>query len=278
MNLIFLHIPKTAGSTYLDIINRNYESAKLFQIDGLRPEISFKALDSLPKNKRNQLEMICGHRTLNVHKGFEQKFRYVTFLRNPIDQYISNYHYIRRTKEHNFFSIVSEMNSIEEFIDFSYKYDWNNIQTRHLSGSATNMSLENVKFSLHGDENLRIAKNNLLELIDYVFLTEKFEESLVVAKHEFNWKNIYFEPRNVTKGRTKIEEYSPNIIDKIAQLQKYDIQLYDVALKKYNELKSNMVIDFAAELEYLNVENHKFRRRQEFVKRIKDFRKFMTFR
>jgi hypothetical protein len=250
-NIIFLHIPKTAGTTFLDILKRNYRADEIFQVDGLKPEISFKSLFNSDQKERDKIKAICGHMTLNIHMSFKQKFRYLTFLRNPVEQYISNYYYIKRIKVHNFYEEVNAMKSIGEFIDFSYRMNWNNIQTRHLSGIAKNMTYSNIDFNKDGCKYLNIAKDNLNSLLDYVFITEEFDDALILIKHIIGWKHISYKKHNVTINRPKIENHSEATIEAIKELQKFDIELYNMAKEKYHNLKMEHNLNWEKEHFYL---------------------------
>lgn len=264
MRTVFFHIPKTAGTTLLDIISRNYNKDVLYKVDGLNYLDSLKQLELMNPADRDRLEMICGHRTLDVHTLLKVKPTYISFFRDPVDQFISNFFYTKRTKEHKFYDIVRRMKGIEEFMEFSRKYDWNNDQTRHLSGVATDMSFENVKFNQFGMECLAKAKANLDTLIDYPFLTEEFDIALIIAKHKLNWINIHYESKNVTEHRRSTDDYSQGIIGEIKELQKYDIMLYAAVLDKYQKIKDSLNIDYEMELNQLALSNKRFKKKLNF--------------
>lgn len=259
--LIFIHIPKTAGTTFLQILSKNYSADRSFTVDGLKMVESIETYKKLSLSDKQNLELIKGHFTLNLHSYLPGgNFSYVTFLREPFDHFISTYYYIKRTKEHNYYNEVNKMKSIEEFIDFRYKNNQDNLQTRHMSGSATDMSYNPIDFCLEGDKYFEIAKSNITNLVEHVFVSEHFDEALIYLKHKLGWKNITYRKANVTKDRPAKEKFSSDILDRIGELCKYDLMLYEIAKDKFKKNKSTLNIDWKEEIQNFESRNYLYNR------------------
>ena len=62
-----------------------------------------------------------------------------------------------------------------------------------------------------------------------VGLTDRFDETLALAKTLFGWKIENYGSFNVTKGRPRKDEVPSEIRDVIAERYQYDMQLYEYA-------------------------------------------------
>ena len=248
MTYIFIHIPKTAGTTFLNIIKRNYEPNKRFIIDGLRPFESIDKFKSLSIDRKQSFQMIGGHFSLGLHEFLNDFSGYITYLRNPIDHFISTYYYIKRIKLHKQYEIANDFKNINDFICFRKKQNQDNLQTRHLSGIATDMEKGTICFDKEGDKYFKVAKENLLDKIKYVFVTDRMDESLLYLNKVLNWNKINYRRENVTHDRPKLEDFSKNTIEKIREITRYDIQLYELAREKHTSLINSLDINFESEI------------------------------
>ena len=66
--LIFLHIPKTAGTTLNRIIEWQYSPFEIFTIDPYRIRATPERLKRLPEERRRRLRVVRGHMLYGVHK------------------------------------------------------------------------------------------------------------------------------------------------------------------------------------------------------------------
>lgn len=101
--MIFLHLPKTAGTTFREVLQR-HPTLKVRLVEGGHPEILEKIKEKpvFVKTLARQNDVIMGHlifdpRPFNALAG---KVFFVSLLREPIDRAISHYKHVRRTPEH----------------------------------------------------------------------------------------------------------------------------------------------------------------------------------
>ena len=223
--VVFVHIPKTAGSTLHTILDDFYQL--VFHVDGLSAQQSLQKFYALSKEQQNSFEVVKGHLTLRLLEYIENPF-VITYLRNPVDLFLSQYYYVKRANKSKHHKDVKNM-SIEDFIEFVKAKGYDNLQTRHLSNATLHITDESSKpidFDTQGEEMLAKAKINM-DTFDMVFDVKDFDASLIVLKKSLNWKKTpYYLAKNVTKKRTLQTALSDDLIGKIEALNTYDMQLY----------------------------------------------------
>ena len=115
---------------------------------------------------------------------------FLTYLRDPVDRFLSDYYYVQRATWNRNHEIVKDL-GLEEFTDFAIENCLENTQVRHLSNSIYDQPGElSPKMSEHGDDLLAKAKANL-DRFKYIFTTKQFDLSLVLLQKDLGWgKNL----------------------------------------------------------------------------------------
>ena len=203
---IFLHIPKTGGTTLNSIFTRQYTVKEFHNHDLFdRKVIPFSELN---EDQKRRINAISGHHFYGVHEFFNKPYLYFTMLRHPVDRVLSLYYYL---KENNYpgYEWMKEM-TLEEFIEATPEA--HNNQTTLLCGYLTNPNVE-------------LAKERL-KSFDMVGITELFDESLFLLKKTFKWRDIDYRKVNITKFRLKKEEVPEETIRLIEKYNEMDMQVY----------------------------------------------------
>ncbi len=245
--LIFLHIPKTGGTTLTEIIERQYDVNNVFNIKRNFQD-SIQKLIKLGK-KSERVACIKGHITFGIHRYLPGEFTYITLLRDPVEKTISEYYYIQRSPEHPLFNkIKSDEIDIKKF---THKYLQNNSQTKLIAGQQADENTDANKI-------LELAKENIRQHFAFVGITEMFDESLLVMQNIFKWNNIFYNMRNVTAERPGIQDLPLELIDSIRDTNKADIELYnfakDLLIEKFKNLElNNKKVKFQEEKQRYNL-------------------------
>ncbi len=220
--VIFLHIPKTAGSTLHHIIRRQYRPRHIYHMGSQAdaPDKFKKQSDA----QRAQIRVLMGHFEMGIDAFLPQPSTYFTVLRDPMARAVSYFSHVRRDADHYCHELVTtNQMDLETFIASGEDVMMDNGQTRMLAGV-----LYNIPFGQCGEDVLAAAKRNLRDRFAFVGLTERFDESLLLMRHHFGWRNLYYTRRNVSPPSHK-KQLPETTVTAVRQTNQLDTTLYAYA-------------------------------------------------
>jgi hypothetical protein len=170
--------------------------------------------------ERNSFDVVRGHYFFGLHRYVDRPFKYITFLRDPLDRVISLYNHDKKApgSVHHV-----EANSLDlySFCEQGvYKDELNNGQVRRLSGV-------NPEFSECEDWMLEKAIENIDKHFAAVGLVERYDESLWMLHDVLSWKfpPVYHKAMvNKERGRPDVSIKTKALIEELNVL---DRKLYD---------------------------------------------------
>ena len=222
--LIFLHIPKTAGTTLNRIIEWQYSPFEIFTMDPYRIRATPERLKRLPERRRRRLRMVRGHMLYGVHESLPQGATYFTMLRDPVARALSTYYFILRRPLNPLHRKVKGGGlTIEDCIQqFPQRH---NLQCRLIAGVKDAASI--------GDERLLdMAKEHLNKSFSVVGIAERFEESLMLMATTFDWEIPFYKNCKVSKTRPQI---NPGTVEMIRDHNRLDVELYEFSKRLFEE-------------------------------------------
>ena len=95
--LYFLHIPKTAGTTLSTIIDGQFQQNNIFPIQKWTDFFSYSESLQNP----NSYKLFRGHLGYGFYHYIRKKPKFLTMLRNPLDQLVSLYFHQMTSAEKN---------------------------------------------------------------------------------------------------------------------------------------------------------------------------------
>lgn len=218
--LIFLHIPKAAGSTLTLVLSRQYPPEATFLTGGPRRP-GLEQLEALPMTERARFDCLAGHMRFGVHRLLPGPSRYITMVRDPVARVVSAYYYIRGFPEHPVHErIVRDGLSLEQYACLGASDEQVRILSGDPGGPATRVMLEQ-------------ARRNIEEHFVAVGLTERFEEFMLLMRRLLGWRRVYFRPRNVTPVRPHHDTLPPSVIATIEEHNRLDRELYRFATQAF---------------------------------------------
>lgn len=259
--VVFQHIPKTAGSTIIDLLERRYTPEARFRIDSMNVKESLDHFINKTMEERNSYKLLYGHLSDRLIPYTENPVEIFTFLREPVDTFLSRYYYIKRATWNRFHEEVKNMKSVEEYIEFSIEKKIINNQTRYLSGDTDHLLYSGEPEKLVNEENLIKAKNRLSN-IDHVYLMEHFDLSILDLSSKLGWKKMpFYLSHNTTSNRPKSDSLAPEVLQKLEKALAIDIELYNMAKTR-----------FSSEVLSQNLPVEKFRSRNRWYQRLQLYR------
>ncbi len=240
----FLHIPKTAGTTF------NFSVLpKLFNASEICPAYSYRQILQIPPAELSKFHLFRGHFFYFLHKLLPDKPIYMTFLRDPVERALSLYDYVRREPKHSRYELVRSLSGgIRDFVrsrqllvpDFQVTAiacdidplkaveDARLRESRDIDEDGAIIGQMISRPATH--EDLVVARERL-EGFPFVGITERFEESLQLLCHTFGWgPPPAFESLNVApETRVQREQLPPDIVDEITETHQLDFELYEFA-------------------------------------------------
>jgi hypothetical protein len=214
--IISLHIPKTGGTSFSDVLERAYpgevaffyrEKNKLTH-PKLKDHTRLRDPELLAELEADGIKVIHGHAPGRWFlKGVPDQRQYWTWVRDPVERVISAYYYLvqrgLRGRERPGAQKV-EGRTLEEYVRIEQNQ---NIQSRVLTG----MDLSKMGF---------------------VGVTEHFDESLAMlglSQHQLP------KPRNRNKKKPEID---PELKRLIGELNAEDVALYEEAVRLFDQRRA----------------------------------------
>jgi hypothetical protein len=215
--LIFMHLPKTGGSTLAQIIERQYGSRSVLP---LYKSTSGEELASLPQDWMADIQAITGHFHFGVHELLSTPSIYITMLRDPLERVISHYYYVRNHRDHYLHPMATEC-GLSEFVQVCNLQEPNNDQTRLLGADP-----DSIRSGQCSPELLARAKDRLQHHFAVVGITEAFDQSLILMKKRMGWRTPYYSRENVTRKRPMKEDFSRHTLQVVRTYNELDCELY----------------------------------------------------
>ncbi|MEZ4888877.1 MAG: sulfotransferase family 2 domain-containing protein [Chitinophagales bacterium] len=220
IQLISLHIPKTAGTSFRNTLKDIYGEEAIIQLDihhkNNNIKINAQRADSVELRKKHLV--VHGHfspLSLKSTLTITPDIPYITWLRDPVDRVISNYYYLEKRLEEELMEEAKGLNILSKMqrtlLEFAHADKNRNRISKFLEG----MSLDQFLF---------------------VGITEHYSEDLKDLSELLGWKNFQEFHHNITgNSRKNVSQEDREII---RQLNLKDEELYAKALSMRLDRKS----------------------------------------
>ncbi len=252
--LLFLHIPKTAGTSLNKIIIQNFckEERSPFLPPGDMPRISQQTFNEYRYFRTHSwYELMC--------KLLPKEPICLTMLRDPVERFISSFAFLQQRtppvrvsfyRERVHRSEILRRITLAEYVNktepaLAPVIARNENRQTQLLGTRFNFEtrdemLAAIQTFETPDPQLNALKikSSSLVLIEqakrrlnrfaFVGLTKRFQDSLYLLAYTFGWKPVVnFQRLNVTPDRPSREEIPLEIMKKIIKFNTLDLELYE---------------------------------------------------
>lgn len=244
--LYFLHIQKTAGTTFYFTLDEKFDP------EDICPTRFWRQFLKLAKHDLRQLRqyrLFRGHFGYTIPQFLRKPPVCLTVLRDPIQRSISHYEHIRREPKDRRHKLVRGQNmDLKAFAQHpetrlailnlqtrSISFDLGMKQIRKIRGFAARGVLGTVIEERSDEEMLAIAKTRIDEF-PFVGLVERFQDSLFLLSYVFGWYPIR-QTRALNAAPKKISksDLSADVLDLLYDCNRLDLELYDYAKTKFDQ-------------------------------------------
>lgn len=230
--VVFVHIPKTAGSTLNAVMDANYAADQIAQVDSPVRE-SVGHLCALDPGQQAQLRVVRGHGTMNLHRSWGNPCVYITLLRDPVDRVVSQYYFLKASQSHPLGTqLRDESIGIEQYVEGEMNLQIDNGQVRALSAMGNGVG-EDVAFGDCRDAMLDTATRAIDNDFYFVGLQEAFEASLERLSALMSWTLLDVDRKKVTRDRPGVEALPASTRKLIVSRNALDSALYLHAKKRF---------------------------------------------
>jgi hypothetical protein len=228
--LIFLHLPKAAGTSFKLALRELLPLGTLISEVNGSPDLEVvRALTTMDPQQRAKLRAVMAHVPYGLHTLLP-KAKYVTVLREPISRLLSTYYFAKSRSEFEFSKKIAAGMTIEEFAADVFN---ENAQVRRLM-KYPDISREGVFLDPPAGQLTRTHLDDARDTLRrcaVVGLAERYDEFLDCVSAEFGLPPISGRDDNVTAIPWHREEVPARTIERLREINQLDLELYEYAEK-----------------------------------------------
>ncbi|MEF2232432.1 MAG: sulfotransferase [Pseudodesulfovibrio sp.] len=256
----FLHIPKTAGTTLNAILDDNLPKDRVLD---LYTESQHRALAELRYDDLALYRLVRGHVFIadfaEILDG-PVPFRVFTFLRDPVQRVISEFHFLKRWPKSHLYDFLNRNNvSLLEYVT-SEERPLRNRGRNNMVNSLSGVRGANL------DEGLELAWRHLKDRFVFFGILERFDESLLLLKRLMGLGSAFYEKQNV-RATSLDAPVTRAEFEVICDCNRYDLLLYERAVEEFSRRVALLGPEFQADVRMFDAINSRFQRVSELVDR-----------
>lgn len=236
--IIGIHIPKTGGVTFKNILQKRYGKSLFYYINQSvsTPHAADKLCGVITNGDKIEwygTKVIYGHFPYGLHEYIPRNidYKYITFLRHPGDRLLSQHNYLLAGKR-------TEISNFMVWFGYSSHFfgaNFDNSLTRNLNGTFHINNYHGVPEKV-SEEDYTLALENLKSCF-FVGTTETFDDDIKILSKLLNWGYIgEYTNVNVSKVKKSFLDLCDNDKNYLYETQSFDFRLWEEAKKIHSNL------------------------------------------
>jgi hypothetical protein len=214
---LFLHVPKTAGSSLYSIFRTVLKPPELLK---LHPNCeSLVRFNGLPNRYLTRLKILYGHVDVQLAKQIVPLQQCVTLLRDPVDRIVSYYAFAKHMNS-GLCSELARRTSITQWIDALRLPETDNGMVRRFSGA-----LPEAGIGACTGQMLERAKANLAQFA-FVGLTDRFDEFYALLANRLGLPMRTYVAAKVNAKRPRFDQLPAATLAELERRNELDRELY----------------------------------------------------
>jgi hypothetical protein len=242
----FLHIPKTAGSTFDECLFllhlKPYFLRRQFVFSG-NVRVDRERFAAMPARSRQRIALCTGHAPLHTGCPELDRLPTVTLLRDPVERVKSFCQHISEGKSPKIYRVGRGQAFELDALLASGRIQLNNFQSRMILGGDD--------YQLPPGDTAAVAEHALARLAQELAcfgLTEDLDRSLLLFRRILGWRRWpVYRSRN-RKNPAAVLHFEQRHIDRIRELNRVDEALYCAAKKLFEQRLARHCPDMEPEL------------------------------
>lgn len=231
--LVFLHIPKTAGTSLRILLRRQLTANGLVTLDPPLPPGHKRAIaEQLP-----QMQALLGHLYFGIDEQLGFHARYATFLRDPVARVVSFWKHQQTHPHSKFHAQAKAGTSLRAFVASAATIQTNNHMTRILVGTSAPGLLDDSKSCVNDERYLEMALNNVRRRFCFIGFMEHFDDSVRALFAAMGWPAAKKPPGRHNTLRSDASTLDDETLQTIQQHNALDLALYERLAKTSPWLK-----------------------------------------
>lgn len=208
IELISLHIPKTAGTSFRNILKNVYGKSGVARLD-IRKNLELNERAFRGTSLKSKIRVVHGHFSYNdLNSMFElpESCPIITWLRDPAERVISNFYYLENVLKKEFKS--RQMENIRKIMQKSL--------------------LEYARSKKGRNRMSKFLKGIDPEALFFIGITEHYEEELKQLSELLGWGPYPILSQNMTGNKPVVDEQTRQ---EIMELNEADYEIYNKAIE-----------------------------------------------
>jgi Sulfotransferase family len=215
--VLFMHIPKTAGTAFREAISGNYKASQIAYLYPDPPGFLACEFGSLPLEQRARFRLVLGHYHYGVHRFLPQKSTYISIVRDPVRRVISHFRYLIEPEKGPGGAAPS---LLAELLERGATVNLDNLMVRCFSGVVK----ADVPPGQVNRDVYELAVHNLRTSFKFVGYQERSQEAYAALQAQFGW-NQRAALEMVNRGGSDDSGFE-SVRKTIEHFNRWDCQLY----------------------------------------------------